>query len=129
VTTAVAMAKSKSTAKYSLLPTEDDALLNDTSDDEDTPSAPSSFPAPSGAADEDESDSERTVVEGEPPAGHTHAFPPQADPRFVQTPPAVWKRAALLFLIFFAFWLAFQIKGHRATPKVVHSSRCVALSP
>lgn len=123
------MAKSKSTAKYSLLPTEDDALLNDTSDDEDTPSAPSSFSAPSGAADEDESDSERTVVEGEPPAGHTHAFPPQTDPRFVQTPPAVWKRAALLFLIFFAFWLAFQIKGHRATPKVVHSSRCVALPP
>ncbi|KAJ7602300.1 hypothetical protein DFH06DRAFT_910017, partial [Mycena polygramma] len=46
------------------------------------------------------------------------------DPRFEQPPPAMWKRAALLFVMFFAFWLAFQIKGHRAGgTKVVHANR------
>ncbi|KAJ7846197.1 hypothetical protein B0H14DRAFT_2446467 [Mycena olivaceomarginata] len=50
-------------------------------------------------------------------------FPPPVDPRFEQTPPAAWKRAGLLVLILFCFWLAFQIKGHRAPPSVVHASR------
>ncbi|KAJ7611343.1 hypothetical protein DFH06DRAFT_930588, partial [Mycena polygramma] len=46
------------------------------------------------------------------------------DPRFEQPPPAMWKRTALLFVMFFAFWLAFQIKGHRAGgTKVVHANR------
>ncbi|KAJ6545214.1 hypothetical protein B0H19DRAFT_1266680 [Mycena capillaripes] len=100
----------KSSAKYTLLPSEDEPLLNPTSDDEDT-----------------QSDSERTAVEspGEHPADDEDgaSFPPVVDPRFVQTPPAAWKRAGLLFLILFCFWLAFQIKGHRATPQVVHAHR------
>ncbi|KAJ7678442.1 hypothetical protein B0H14DRAFT_3908502 [Mycena olivaceomarginata] len=33
------------------------------------------------------------------------------------------KRAGLLVLILFCFWLAFQIKSHRASLKVVHASR------
>ncbi|KAJ7758313.1 hypothetical protein B0H16DRAFT_1313977, partial [Mycena metata] len=45
------------------------------------------------------------------------------DPRFVMPTPAPWKRAAFLVLLVFCFWLAFQIKGERAKPKVVHANR------
>ncbi|KAJ7023570.1 hypothetical protein C8F04DRAFT_1133973 [Mycena alexandri] len=90
------------------------------------------------------SDDERTVVDsGASPGGHdsgaesdddegaegrqgrarAREFPPAVDPRFVMPTPAPWKRAALLMLLVFCFWLAFQIKGHRAKPKVVHASR------
>ncbi|KAF7343081.1 Casein kinase I isoform alpha [Mycena venus] len=98
---------SKSTAKYTLLPDADeDAALLQNVDHPDTPS----------------DDDERTAVDdGE--REDRQSFPPVVDPRFVQPTPSWWKRAALLFLILFCFWLAFQIKGHRATPKVVHANR------
>ncbi|KAJ7638153.1 hypothetical protein B0H17DRAFT_849966, partial [Mycena rosella] len=35
----------------------------------------------------------------------------------------LWKRAALLLTIAFLFWLTFQIKGAKRTPKVVHATR------
>ncbi|KAJ7349720.1 hypothetical protein DFH08DRAFT_742259 [Mycena albidolilacea] len=100
----------KSSAKYTLLPDADegDALLR----------------APDTPSDESDGEGESAAAgEGSREREGSGTFPPPVDPRFEQTPPAAWKRAGLLALILFCFWLAFQIKGHRAPPNVVHASR------
>ncbi|KAJ7083440.1 hypothetical protein C8R44DRAFT_822443 [Mycena epipterygia] len=95
----------KSTAKYTPIPTaaEDEGLLSS-----------------SRADSEEDSDSE-TAVDTSP--GDAPSFPPPADPRFIQPTPSIWKRAGLLLFIVFLFWLAFQFKAVKSTPKVVHASR------
>ncbi|KAJ7177217.1 hypothetical protein C8R43DRAFT_974544 [Mycena crocata] len=100
----------KSTAKYTLLPSADesDALLNSTS-----------------GVDQESDDREETAAATSPGKRDSDSsFPPPADPRFVQTPPSLWKRTALLLLILFLFFLTFQIRAARSEKaKVVHASR------
>ncbi|KAJ7136199.1 hypothetical protein C8R46DRAFT_1138200 [Mycena filopes] len=117
------MAKKKPSTKY------DDA------DDAGEQSALLGDASPIGSEDEDEDG--RTLVDGAgSPGGHDvdeqeadggdddADFPPAVDPRFIMPTPAPWKRAALLLLLGFCFWLAFQIKGHRVgKANVVHASR------
>ncbi|KAJ7446957.1 hypothetical protein FB451DRAFT_1148131 [Mycena latifolia] len=115
------MLKPKSSAKYTPLPSapeEADALLasasplgSDASDDE--PSDDEPLPAPESSRQRSNSSSSSTSA----------SFPPAVDPRFVQPTPSAWKRALLLGGIVFLFWLTFQIKGTKVTPKVVHASR------
>ncbi|KAJ7616498.1 hypothetical protein FB45DRAFT_1034815 [Roridomyces roridus] len=86
------------TAKYTLLPTaaaDEEALLGSTSRD--------------ASDDEGEFDTE-------PLPAHRESFPPTIDPRFIQPKPATWKRAGLLLLIVFLFWLAYQLQV-RGRPK------------
>ncbi|THH17882.1 hypothetical protein EW146_g3019 [Bondarzewia mesenterica] len=46
------------------------------------------------------------------------------DPRFDQPTPSAWKRAGILFLIAFLFWLAYWLRTpHYQPPKVVHATR------
>ncbi|KAJ7838102.1 hypothetical protein B0H14DRAFT_3141210 [Mycena olivaceomarginata] len=104
-------------AKYALLPDADegDALLRAPGDDSDGQGE--------GEGEDDGDGAGAGSAAGRERGEGSDTFPPPVELRFEQTPPAAWKRAGLLVLIFFCFWLAFQIKGHRAPPNVVHASR------
>ncbi|KAK7042735.1 casein kinase I isoform alpha, partial [Favolaschia claudopus] len=113
------------TAKYTRLPDADRPDAQGPGGRPDTPSSDVSFDddndddvqlvdvdRPRRAAEEDE---------GEDTAGGGER---EIDPRFAQPTPSAWKRAALLLLIVFCFWLAFQLKTARpGKPKVVHANR------
>ncbi|KAJ7291790.1 hypothetical protein C8J57DRAFT_1273957 [Mycena rebaudengoi] len=100
----------KSTAKYTLIPDadEDDRLLA-------SPAEPDSG---------DESDSE-PLPRASPREQLEPDFPPTVDPRFIQPTPALWKRAGVIFLTFFLFWLFFQIQASRkgSRSKVIYANR------
>lgn len=102
----------KSTAKYTLIPDadEDDRLLA-------SPAEPDSG---------DESDSE-PLPRASPREQLEPDFPPTVDPRFIQPTPALWKRAGVIFLTFFLFWLFFQIQASRkgSRSKVIYANRWV----
>jgi hypothetical protein len=46
-----------------------------------------------------------------------------ADPRFNRPAPSLWKRVALLLVVAFLFWAAFQLKPQRSEPKIIHAER------
>ncbi|KAK7007601.1 hypothetical protein R3P38DRAFT_3028202, partial [Favolaschia claudopus] len=112
------------TAEYTRLPA-DAAHAEAPGGRPDTPSSEVSF-------DDDENDDDVQLVDvgdsdharraGEDEAGEDGER--EVDPRFVQPTPSAWKRAALLLLIVFCFWLAFQLKAARpGKPKVVYANR------
>lgn len=51
---------------------------------------------------------------------------PAPDPRFEQPTPSPWKRAGLLFLIAFLFWLTYWLRTSYQPPKVLHANRFVS---
>ncbi|KAJ7758308.1 Alpha/Beta hydrolase protein [Mycena metata] len=113
---------------------EESALLGDASpigsdaEDDDERTVVDAGVSPGGHDGGAESDDEEEEgAEGREGRGRARDFPPAVDPRFVMPTPAPWKRAALLVLLVFCFWLAFQIKGERAKPKVVHANRAQIL--
>lgn len=51
-----------------------------------------------------------------------------ADPRFNPPTPSVWKRAALVVLVVFLFWLGASMrKSMSQKPEVIHTQRCVSI--
>ncbi|KAG1827969.1 hypothetical protein EV424DRAFT_1345118 [Suillus variegatus] len=46
-----------------------------------------------------------------------------ADPRFNRPAPSLWKRIALLLVVAFLFWAAFQVQPKRSQPKIIHAER------
>lgn len=52
----------------------------------------------------------------------------EQDPRFSPPPPSIWKRLALIFILFFLLWLGYRLQSQHnisqtQPPKIVHANR------
>jgi hypothetical protein len=86
-------------------------------------------PLPTTPTDDTSTDSDDETSDGENAAVHEHPPARARDIRFEQPVPSPWKRAGLIVLIFFLFWLAIVLRKASSwssqQPKVVYASRYV----